>query len=91
MDNTHSLPSETSGPAAQTQPQTSLVDIADIKIDPSLSREDRIRSYLQQINNPYMFSSNGMVVKIAFSKTDATIEDRLAEYIQRKSKVNLLK
>ena len=33
----------------------SLVDIRDVKIDRSMSVEDRMKSYVEQIKNPYMF------------------------------------
>lgn len=64
------------------------VDIEDVKIDLSLCIEERIRSYVQQIKDPYQFRCKGMVVRIAFSDTDETIEDRLEAYIRlRKTKL----
>lgn len=33
----------------------SLVDIRDVKIDRSLPVEERMKSYVEQIKNPYMF------------------------------------
>ena len=33
----------------------SLVDIRDVRIDRSMSVEDRMKSYVEQIKNPYMF------------------------------------
>ena len=51
----------------------SLVDIADIKVDPSLSREERIADYLSQIKNPYLFICNGVVVKLSFADTTHTL------------------
>ena len=57
------------------------VDITNITIDFSLPREERIRSYLQQIRNPYKFQCNGVTVELAFSENGVSIEDRMAEYI----------
>ena len=57
------------------------VAITDITIDFSLPREERIRSYLQQIKNPYIFMCNGVAVELAFSENSGSLEDRLAEYI----------
>ena len=51
-----------------------LAEITDIKIDPSLSREEQIRAYLRQIKNPYVFLCGGVVVKVSFAETSATIE-----------------
>ena len=60
-----------------------LVDIADVQIDMSLSRAERMKSYIRQIKDPYRFRCNGIVVTVAFADTDATIEDRLEEYIRQ--------
>ncbi|MDD7024542.1 MAG: hypothetical protein PUI37_06760 [Oscillospiraceae bacterium] len=64
----------------------SLVDIADIKVDPSLSREERIADYLSQIKNPYLFICNGVVVKLSFADTTHTLEDRTEQYIRQRQK-----
>lgn len=64
--------------------QSMPVDIENVKIDLTLSREERIRSYLQQIGDPYQFRCNGVVVHIAFSDTDETIEDLLEAYLRRR-------
>ena len=61
-----------------------LVDIADVQIDMSLSRVERMQSYIRQIKDPYKYRCNGIVVTVAFSDTDATIEDRLEEYIRQR-------
>lgn len=61
-----------------------LVDIADVQIDMSLSRAERMRSYIRQIKDPYRFRCNGIIVTTAFADTDATIEDRLEEYIRQR-------
>ena len=60
-----------------------LVDIADVQIDMSLSRTERMQSYIRQIKDPYKYRCNGIVVTVAFADTDATIEDRLEEYIRQ--------
>ena len=44
-----------------------LVDLRDVKIDPKLPKEERIRSYIEQIKNPYCYLYKGMVIKICFS------------------------
>ncbi len=58
----------------------SLRDIRDVKIDPDLPREERIKSFLDQIGNPYLFRCNGHVVRIKFAETDRTLEDCLHDY-----------
>ncbi len=51
----------------RTVDRESLVDISDIEIDLSLPYEERIKSYLEQIKNPYCYLCNGVVVKISFA------------------------
>ncbi len=58
----------------------SLRDIRDVKIDPDLPREERIKSFLDQIGNPYLFRCNGHVVRVKFAETDRTLEDCLHDY-----------
>ena len=58
----------------------SLRDIRDVKIDPDQPREERIKSFLDQIGNPYLFRCNGHVVRVKFAETDRTLEDCLQDY-----------
>lgn len=60
----------------------SVPQSCDINIDLSLPRETRIRSYIQQIKDPYSFQYKGVVVNIAYSQNSGSIEDRLEEYIR---------
>ena len=45
----------------------SLVDIRDVKIDRSMSVEDRMKSYVEQIKNPYMFKVGNTVVTVSYT------------------------
>ncbi len=58
-----------------------LKDIRDIHIDENLSKEEKIQQFLEQIKNPYCCKYGKTVIKINFSQTDATLEDRLREYL----------
>ena len=53
----------------------SLVDIRDVQIDHSLPVEERMRSYVEQIRNPYMFKVGDTVVRVSYANTQATIND----------------
>ena len=53
----------------------SLVDIRDVKIDRSLPVEERMRSYVEQIKNPYMFKVGNTVVRVSYANTTQTIND----------------
>ena len=58
-----------------------LADIRDVEIDPALSKEERQKSFLRQIKNPHLYRCGDMVVRVSFTKTDATLEDRLKQYL----------
>ena len=53
----------------------SLVDLHDVKIDPSKSVPDKMNDYFEQIKNPYLFKVGDVRVKVSFggerSFTDA--------------------
>lgn len=59
-----------------------LVDLGDVHVDESLPRVERIRSFLEQIRNPYCYKVGKMIVKVGFIDTDITLEDRLEHYIR---------
>lgn len=59
-----------------------LKNINSVKIDPQLSKEERIRSFVEQIGNPYCYRDGDTVVKISYADTDVTLEERLRAYIQ---------
>lgn len=63
-----------------------LADIQDVKIDTNLNREERIKQFIEQIKNPYCFKCGKTIIKISFTDTEKTIEDRMKEYLK-----NLLK
>ena len=53
----------------------SLVDIRDVKIDRSLPVEERMKSYVEQIKNPYMFKVGKTIVHVSYANTTQTIND----------------
>ena len=44
-----------------------LVDIRDVVIDKSLPLEERVKSYVEQIKNPYCFKVGDVVVRVSYS------------------------
>lgn len=60
---------------------SSLVDIRDVKIDKSLPTEERIKSYVEQIKNPYKFKVGDVIVKVSFSENENTISDNFVNMI----------
>jgi hypothetical protein len=64
----------------RTVAKESLVDIGNVKIDGSLSREERISDYIKQVKNPYCVQCNGIIVKMNFSQSGESLEDKLTSY-----------
>lgn len=58
-----------------------LVDIRNVKIDRTLPSDERIRSFIEQIKNPYCFKVGDTVVKVSFADTPNTITDNFINMI----------
>lgn len=58
-----------------------LRDIRGVKINPSLPRGERIRSFLEQIGDPYCYLDGSTVVSVGYADTSVTLEDRLRSYV----------
>ena len=65
----------------RTVDRETLVDIRDVKIDRSLPLEERVRSFVEQIKNPYQFKVGNTVVKVSFANTQNTITDNFINMI----------
>ena len=50
-----------------------LVDIRDVVIDKSLTLEDRVRSYVEQIKDPYCFKVGDVVVRVSYADKDKSV------------------
>lgn len=61
-----------------------LVDIRDVKVNTALPKRERALDFIRQIRNPYCYKHGKYVVKVGFSDTDVSLEERLAEYIRSK-------
>jgi len=58
-----------------------LADIQNISIDSTLSREERIKSYISQIRNPYLYRCDDTIVQVSFVDTGTTLEELLKQYL----------
>ena len=65
----------------QVDPDT-LVDIRNTKIDTSLPLHERALDFIRQIRNPYCFKCGKTLVKIKFSNTEVTMEERMEGYFR---------
>ncbi len=57
-----------------------LRDIKSVVIDTTKPCGERIKSFVEQIGNPYCYLDNGVVVEVGFSDTDISLQDRLSAY-----------
>lgn len=61
-----------------------LRDIRDVHVNTDLPKAERMLDFIRQIGNPYCFRHGKYVVKVSFSDTDVTLEQRLLSYIRSK-------
>lgn len=61
-----------------------LRDIRDVQVHADLPKKERILDFIQQIGNPYCYRHGKYVVKISFTDTDVTLEQRMLSYIRSK-------
>lgn len=58
-----------------------LVDIRDVVIDKSLTLEERVKSYVEQIKNPYCFKVGDVVVRVSYAGKDKSLTDSFTSMI----------
>lgn len=58
-----------------------LVDIRDVVIDKSLTLEERVRSYVEQIKDPYCFKVGDVVVRVSYAGKDKSLTDSFTSMI----------
>ena len=61
-----------------------LVDIRDVKVNTALPKRERALDFIRLIGNPYCYKHGKYVVKVGFSDTEVSLEERLAGYILSK-------
>jgi hypothetical protein len=54
-----------------------LVDIRDVSIDKTLSKQERIAEYVRQIKDPYHFKCGKFTVTARFAENGISLEDCL--------------
>ena len=68
----------------RTVDRESLKDIRDVKVNTDLPKRERILDFIRQIGNPYCYRHGNFVVKVGFTDTDVTLEERMIAYIRSK-------
>ena len=59
----------------------SLVVIRVVKLDSSMKQADRVRSFIQQVKNPYRFKVGDVVVNVAYTNGGATLNECFADML----------
>ena len=67
-----------------TVDRDALVDIRDVKVNTALPKRERAIDFIRPIRNPYCYKHGKYVVKVGFSDTEVSLEERLAGYIRSK-------
>ena len=57
-----------------------LVDLRSVSVDKSLPVPERIRSFVDQVKNPYLFKVDDIAVKVEFS-SGKSFEDSLLSFL----------
>lgn len=68
----------------RTVDRDSLRDIREVAVNTELPKSERILDFIRQIGNPYCYRHGKYVVKVSFTDTDITLEDRMLSYIRSK-------
>lgn len=66
----------------RTVDPAALVDIKEIKIDRTLSKEERKLEFIRQIRNPYCFRVGKVAVGVSYTEGGDTFERRMEHYLQ---------
>ena len=66
---------------------SNLIDVDHIRIDQNLTMHEKIEQYIKQINNPYCFIVDGVVVNVSFNG-ESTLEEKIIDYRKNKSSSN---
>ena len=65
----------------KTVDRNALIQRSSVRLDPTASREERLRDFIQQIKNPYCFCVGDVVVNVAYTKGGATLDDCFADLL----------
>lgn len=60
-----------------------LKDLKELDLNLEGSPKERMEQLMEQIGNPFLFRWGDFVVKVAYEETEAALEDRLEEFLER--------
>lgn len=59
-----------------------IVEIEKVEIDTSLSKEEKIETFVKEIRNPYRFKVGDIIVNVAFNENGLTLQDKMMQYFR---------
>ena len=59
-----------------------LTDITQIRVDQSLSGDECIRNYLEQVGNPHLFRVGDVIVKCSYAESGPSLNEQLRKLIR---------
>lgn len=59
-----------------------LVDIRNVHVDRSLPLEERVRSYVEQVKDPYHFRVGNVKVRVSYAGKDKTLNDSFSTMLR---------
>ncbi len=62
--------------------QDALIDISNIAIDDTMTKEERIKDFIEKVNNPYYFKVGDIIVKSTFSSSGGTLQEKMEQYFE---------
>lgn len=66
----------------RTVDKNTLVDLKDVYIDTTLPVEERIRSFIEQVKNPYVFKVGDVAVKVVYQKSGPSMQEQFESLIK---------
>ena len=64
------------------KPLDELVDIRTVHVDRSLPLEERVRSYVEQVKDPYCFRVGNVKVRVSYAGKDNTLNDSFSTMLR---------
>jgi len=66
----------------RTVDPATLVDILDTKADPHKPLPERMLDFIRQVRNPYCFRCGDTIVKVSYTNTTTTMEERMEGFFR---------
>ncbi len=59
-----------------------LKDITTVKIDSALPKEQKIKKFIEDLQNPYEFKVGDILVKVSFDNEGAVLQEAMLRYFK---------